>query len=143
MVYQKKYFEALKIRFVVIKGSFTRAFYDNKSTSKSFKNYFFGEPWHYKWFLWKNEFLEIFLEKFGHFGLKFYDNKSNFKSFKKIFFGEPWLYKWFLWKNKFLEFFLEKFGHFWLKWCQRHLCPNSTLNFVDVGMFKTYQKVIK
>ena len=44
MVYQKKYFEALKIRFVVIKGSFTRAFYDNKSTSKSFKNYFFGEP---------------------------------------------------------------------------------------------------
>ena len=41
---KKIIFEALRSRFVVIKGSSKRAFYDNKSNFKSFKKIFFGEP---------------------------------------------------------------------------------------------------
>ena len=40
MVHQKKFFEALRSRLVVIKGSSERAFYDNKSNFKSFKIFF-------------------------------------------------------------------------------------------------------
>ena len=37
---KKIIFDALRIRFVVIKGSSKRAFYDNKSNFKSFKIFF-------------------------------------------------------------------------------------------------------